>query len=108
MASKIDRSMGAEASVRTMGEAIALLRAERVPFRQPDKWTLKFGAWNYWPATRRLYRDGDETSLRNQGLPEIKSLIDSLRPAVRPQTTTRSPNQSAARPMLCFIDEQRH
>jgi hypothetical protein len=101
------KSAGAEASVPAMDEAIALLRAERVPFRQSDRWTLKFGPWNYWPAAQRLYRDGDETSLRNQGLPEIKSLIDSLRRAPRPRAAVRSPDQSTnARPLtLQFIEE---
>jgi hypothetical protein len=80
MAGKTDQdSKIAKSGVQAMAEAVALLRAERIAFRRPDKWTLKFGPWNYWPATQRLYRDGDEASLRDQGLSEIKSLIGSLR-----------------------------
>jgi hypothetical protein len=108
MADKTDQdSKIARSGAQAMAEAIALLRTERITFRRPDKWTLKFGAWNYWPATQRLYRDGDETSLRNQGLPEIKSLIDSSRRATRPRTAVRPPDHSTTgQPLtLQFIEE---
>jgi hypothetical protein len=62
-----------------MAEAIALLKSENIDFSQPDAWTLKFGRFNYWPGTRKLYRDGTECSLQDQGLTELKALLKSIK-----------------------------
>jgi hypothetical protein len=85
--SKSDRSKEKrERNEAAMREAIALLKSEGVRFVQPDKWTLQFGAYSYWPGTQRLYREDDESSLPNQGPSEITALVRSLkRPAPPPR-----------------------
>ena len=73
------KSSRAERRAAAMGEAIAILKAEGVRFSQPDKYTLIFGPYSYWPSTGKLYRDGDERSLRDQGPAEITALLQSLK-----------------------------
>jgi hypothetical protein len=68
-----------------MNEAIIFLKEEGVWFSRPDPWMLKFGDWSWWPAKRRLYRDGEECSQRDQGIPELRTLLRSLRhPKIKP------------------------
>ena len=62
-----------------MREAIAIFKAEGVPFRQTDQWSLKFGPYNYWPGTGKLFRDGEEHALRDQGPAEITALLKALK-----------------------------
>ena len=38
--------------------------------------------YSYWPSTGKLYRDGDEHSLRDQGPAEITALLRSLKQSV--------------------------
>ena len=76
------KSSRAERHAAAMGEAIAILKAEGVRFSQPDKYTLIFGPYSYWPSTGKLYRDGDERSLRDQGPAEITALLRSLKQSV--------------------------
>ena len=76
------KSSRAERRAAAMGEAIALLKAEGVRFSQPDKYTLMFGPYSYWPSTGKLYCDGDEHSLRDQGPAEITALLRSLKQSV--------------------------
>ena len=84
------KSSRAERHAAAMREAIALLKAEGVRFNQPDKYTLIFGPYSYWPGTGKLYRDGDEHSLRDQGPAEITALIRSLKPSVHRFATLRT------------------
>ena len=76
------KSSRAERHDAAMREAIALLKGEGVRFSQPDKYTLIFGPYSYWPGTGKLYRDGDEHSLREQGPAEITALLRSLKQSV--------------------------
>ena len=64
---------------KAMAEAIALLKSENIHFSQPDAWTIRFSRFNYWPGTRKLYRDGTECSLQDQGLTELKALLKSIK-----------------------------
>jgi hypothetical protein len=77
--SKLSRSDKKGLQQTAMAEAIALLKSENIYFSQPDAWTLRFGRFNYWPGTRKLYRDGTERSLRDQGLPELQGLLKLIK-----------------------------
>ena len=84
------KSSRAERHAAAIREAIALLKAEGVRFSQPDKYTLTFGPYSYWPSTGKLYRDGDEHSLRDQGPAEITALLRSLKQSVHRFATLRT------------------
>ena len=61
-----------------MRDTIALLTSLGVRFSQPDRYTLKFCGYSYWPGTKRLHRQDDESSSKLQGLDELDRLIRSL------------------------------
>jgi hypothetical protein len=77
--SRSDRSDKKRLHQEAMAEAIALLKSENIALSQPDAWKLKFGRFNYWPGTCRLYRDGAECSMQDQGLMELKALFKLIK-----------------------------
>lgn len=68
-----------------MRDATALLNSLGIRFSQPDPYTLQFGAYSFWPGTKRLYREDDESSSKLQGLDELAKLIQSFK---RPLNTS--------------------
>jgi hypothetical protein len=77
-----------------MHDAKALLTSLGILFGQPDPYQLQFDAYSFWPGTKTLYREGDESSSKIQSLDELTTLIQSLKRLLRPQTdetTTGSP-----------------
>ena len=74
-----------------MRDAKAMLTSLGVRFSQPDLHMLQFDDYSYWPGTKRLYREDDESSSKLQGLDELDELIQSFkRPSKRQanETTT--------------------
>jgi hypothetical protein len=62
-----------------MRDTIALLNSLGVRFNQPDRYTLKFCGYSYWPGTKRLHRQDDASSSKLQGLDELANLIQSFK-----------------------------
>jgi hypothetical protein len=69
-----------------MHDAKALLESLGVRFNQPDPYQLQFGAYSFWPGTKRLYREDDESSSKIQGLDELTTLIRSFKRPLKSQT----------------------
>jgi hypothetical protein len=67
-----------------MRAAKALLESLGVRFSQPDRYTLKFCGYSYWPGTKRLHRQDDASSSKLQGLDELTKLIQSFKRPLKP------------------------
>jgi hypothetical protein len=68
-----------------MHDAKALLESLGVRFSQPDPYQLQFGAYSYWPGTKRLYREDDESSSKLQSLDDLAKLIQPFKRRAKPQ-----------------------
>jgi hypothetical protein len=72
-----------------MRDTIALLNSLGIRFSQPDRYTLQFCGYSYWPGTKRFYRDEDESSSKLQSLDELAKLIQPFkRLSKRPTSET--------------------
>jgi hypothetical protein len=59
-------------SERERTATIALLRAYKVHYREPDDHQIKMGNLNYWPASGKIYEDRAPASLPAHGLQALE------------------------------------
>jgi hypothetical protein len=78
-----------------MRDAQALLKSLGVRFSQPDPHMLRFGDYSYWPGTKRLYKEDDESSSKLQGLDELAKIIQSFRRPSKHQTSETTPKRNS-------------
>jgi len=79
-----------------MHDAKAVLESLGVRFSQPDPYQLQFGAYSYWPGTKRLYREDDESSSKLQGLDELARLIQSFKRPSKRQANETTPEMNSS------------